>query len=164
MPLFLIFLILPLAEFYCFAMVGARIGFITAICLIFLAFFIGAALIKAQGMRNVLNLQRSMKPGQMPLNSLFDSLCQIAAGLLFMTPGFLTDILGVLLLIPSARNIMRGWIHKNTAWEMHGTYKEFRAQRPYDPDIIEGEYERLDPDNDQKNKGKTYEDRFIDRR
>ena len=81
----------------------------------------------------------------MPLNEMFDGFCLVAAGALLITPGFLTDTIGFALLLPPVRAALRSAIKKHTRWSAYyETGDMYEPQRPRSPEIIEGEYERLD--------------------
>lgn len=148
MPLFFLFLILPLLELMVFGMVSEHIGLWTTLGLCLLTALIGSALVRMQGVATLFSMRRSMDQGQMPLNEIFDGFCLVAAGALLITPGFVTDTVGFLLLTPSFRNFLRRQIlaHTNWAAEMYTNESAVR-RRPLDPDAIEGEFERIDEDD-----------------
>ena len=91
-----------------------------------------------------------MKQGQLPLDEIFDGFCLVAAGALLITPGFFTDTIGFLLLIPQARKFTRHVLINHTNWQhvqtnMH--YSERTSDRAHDPNVIEAEYEEIKPDD-----------------
>lgn len=156
MPLFLIFLVFPFLELMVFAAVGDEIGWIKALALCFITAIIGSFLVRQQGLQTLFSLRASLDRGKMPLNELFDGFCLVAAGTLLITPGFITDTLGFLLLTPPVRDALRGWIKAHTLWAASGTYEDFQGKRGasrasrLDPGVIEGEYERVDSDQPER--------------
>jgi UPF0716 protein FxsA len=149
MPLLLIFLILPLAEFLFFVLISSRIGFLSAFCLCVLAAILGLALLSGRGLPSVFDLQRAVSRHELPLGAIFDGFCRIVAGLLLLVPGFLTDILALLLLLPQIRTILRHFFRGRPDWNTTD------PRAPYDPDIIEGEFERIDPDKKSLDRDKS---------
>lgn len=143
MPFFIIFVIIPLTEIMVFIAVGERIGLLTTLALAFSTAIIGGALVRHQGLQTFLAFKSALERGRMPLGEIFDGFCLIAAGALLITPGFVTDTLGFLLLFPPVRAFLRHLIKTRTSWHVE---TETTAYRPASPDIIEGEYERLDED------------------
>jgi UPF0716 protein FxsA len=131
MPFFLLFLIFPLAEFMVFAMLSAKIGFLTCVCLCFLSAILGGALIQQQGLRRFQDMRAVLNGDPLPMDDLFDSLCALIAGVLLIIPGFITDIFAIILLIPKTRK---------------GLHHAMGRHRSQNTDIIEGEFERIDPD------------------
>ena len=139
MPFIAIFIILPFLELMVFAAVSGKIGLLTSLTLAFLTAVIGGALVKHQGLQTIAAMRKSMQRGGLPLNHLFDGFCLIAAGVMLITPGFITDTLGFLLLIPAVRNALRGLIKNHTDWGAAAS--ETRTSNLH---IIEGEFEHLD--------------------
>lgn len=129
---FLIFIIIPLTELAVFAAVSEHIGIVTTLLLAFLTALIGGTIVRHQGLSVIFRMRESMQRGGMPLNELFDGACLIAAGAMLITPGFVTDTAGGLLLIPAFRQLLRTAIKNHTTWHV-------QSNGP-----IEGEYERID--------------------
>lgn len=142
MPFLIIFVVVPLLELMVFAHVSKFIGLFTALILAFLTAIIGGAIVRHQGLQTISSMQKAARAGQIPLNELFDGFCLIAAGATLITPGFITDAIGFLLLMPAVRGALRGYIKNHTNWaaSMH------TSQHTPDPTIIEGEYEDLGED------------------
>jgi UPF0716 protein FxsA len=95
---------------------GQIIGVWPTILLIILTGVIGSYLAKKQGIATYYQLQRQMQTGQLPGDALLDGVCILVGGTLLLTPGFITDILGFLLLFPvtriSFKKLMTNWIQK----------------------------------------------------
>ena len=162
MPFLIIFVVIPLIELGIFAAVSDHIGLGTALLFALLTAILGGNLVRMQGMQTIMSMRGSMDQGQMPVNELFDGFCIVAAGALLITPGFLTDAIGFSLLVPQFRSFMRNIIKKHTSWAMEA--HSFSPGRPYDPNIIEGEYENLDeesPDQHDKRLPKVPQKRIL---
>ena len=135
MPFIVIFIVLPLMELMVFARVSEVIGIGTALFIAFLTAVLGGMIVKYQGLQTIAAMQTSLRDGKVPLNHIFDGFCLIAAGVTLITPGFITDTIGFLLLVPAVRNYLRRMISEKTTWA---------ASVSGDPDVIEGEYEKID--------------------
>lgn len=94
-------------EIAVFALVAGSIGFFTALLLCFVAGIAGAYLVQQQGLGMLMNLRGSFDRGEMPLDDAFDAACIMAAGILMIIPGFVSDIVGFALLIPQVRKYLR---------------------------------------------------------
>ena len=101
--LFLLFLVIPVAELYVIFKVGAQLGWLETLALLVLISFVGAWLVRREGLSTLLRIERGLRQGKLPTNSLVDGLLILVAGALMLTPGFLTDIIGLLLLFPPTR-------------------------------------------------------------
>lgn len=101
--LFLLFITLPLLELYVLIKVGSGIGGLPTIALCLLTAAIGGLLIRWQGMSTLFDAQRRLARGEIPAEHGFHGLLIALAGILLFTPGFITDTIGFLLLIPPFR-------------------------------------------------------------
>ena len=101
--LFLLFISIPLLELYVLIEVGSGIGGFATIALCLLTAAIGGLLIRMQGLSTLIDAQRRMAHGELPADHGFHGLLLALAGLLLFTPGFITDTLGFLLLVPPLR-------------------------------------------------------------
>ena len=109
MPLlFLLFIIVPIAELYVIIKVAQNTGVFNSILLLILVSFIGAWLVRAQGIGIIRKIKSQLTMGQIPNKELVDGGLVLFAGALMLTPGFITDALGLLLLFPLTRPIFRG--------------------------------------------------------
>lgn len=108
MPLLiLLFLVVPLIELYVLIQVGQEIGALWTIGLLVLVSVIGAWLAKREGVGVWLRMQEQVASGRMPGVELVDAFLILLAGALLLTPGFVTDVLAVVLLIPPTRALAR---------------------------------------------------------
>lgn len=104
--LFLLFITIPLLELYVLIEVGSGIGGIATIALCLLTAALGGALIRVQGLNTLVDAQRRMAHGELPADHGFHGLLLALAGLLLFTPGFITDTIGFLLLVPPLRQLL----------------------------------------------------------
>ena len=108
--LFIAFAVLPVLEIYVLIHVGSVIGALNTVAIVLLTAFAGAWLARVEGMQTLLRIRQSMHQGVMPTNALIDAAIILAAGLLLLTPGFITDGMGLLLLFPPTRKLFKDWI------------------------------------------------------
>ena len=112
LKLFLAFTIIPIIEIYLLIKIGAIFGALAAVTLVILTGFLGAFLARMQGLQTLYRIQESLREGRMPSGELLDALLIVIAGLLLLTPGFLTDSAGFLLLMPVTRNSIKHWLRR----------------------------------------------------
>ena len=112
LKLFLAFTIIPIIEIYLLIEIGSIFGALTAVILVILTGFLGAFLARMQGLQTLFRIQESLLEGRMPSGDLLDALLIVIAGLVLLTPGFLTDSVGFLLLIPATRNSIKYWLRR----------------------------------------------------
>ena len=105
--LILLFTVVPLFELYLLIKVGKIIGAFNTIALVILTGVLGAYLAKLEGLSILRKIQHDLNSGIMPAGKLIDGVFVFVAGLLLITPGILTDILGFLFLIPASRNFLK---------------------------------------------------------
>ncbi|MFO7883795.1 MAG: FxsA family protein [Desulfobacteraceae bacterium] len=103
LKLFLCFTLIPVIELYLLIKIGAVIGGFNAILIVIATGFFGAWLARMEGMQTMLRVRSSLNQGIMPADDLIDALIILIAGIILITPGFLTDIGGLLLLWPVTR-------------------------------------------------------------
>ena len=112
LKLFLAFTIIPIIEIYLLIEIGSMFGALTAVTLVILTGFLGAFLARMQGLQTLYRIQESLRESRMPSGELLDALLIVIAGLVLLTPGFLTDLAGFLLLIPATRNSIKYWLRR----------------------------------------------------
>ena len=112
LKLFLAFTIIPIIEIYLLIEIGSMFGALTAVTLVILTGFLGAFLARMQGLQTLYRIQNSLREGRMPSGELLDALLIVIAGLVLLTPGFLTDSAGFLLLIPATRKSIKYWLRR----------------------------------------------------
>jgi UPF0716 protein FxsA len=110
--LVIVFVVVPLVELAVIIEVGSRIGVLDTIGLLLLVSIVGAYVVKRQGISVWRRMRAQAAAGQVPGMELVDGACVLAAGLLLVFPGFVTDALGLLLLVPPVRSIVRGMVRR----------------------------------------------------
>ena len=100
-------ILVPLAELYVIFKIGDAIGWLPTIALLAIDSVLGWWLLKSQGRTVWLRFQETMQSGRIPHREVLDGALVIFGGAFLLTPGFLTDILGFLLLIPPTRAVFR---------------------------------------------------------
>lgn len=108
--LILIFVGVPVLEIAVFIQAGNIFGLWPTLAAILATAIIGGALIRAQGLATVARARQSLNQGQAPVREVFTGICLLLAGALLLTPGFLTDSVGFLLLIPPVRQVLGAWL------------------------------------------------------
>jgi UPF0716 protein FxsA len=110
--LFLLFAIVPLVELYLLIKVGSHIGALPTIALVVVTAFVGAWLAKREGLRTFRRIRERLSRGAIPGDDLVDAILILAAGIVLLTPGLITDALGLLILIPPVRARLREWLKR----------------------------------------------------
>ena len=113
--LVLLFLVVPLAELYVIIQAGQAFGALNTIALLIIISAAGAWLVKREGISVWKRFQRQIEAGAVPGKEIADGVMILFAGALLMTPGFLTDILALALLLPPVRAAIRSVLMKQAA-------------------------------------------------
>ena len=149
--LFLVFLIIPIIEIYLLIKVGGIIGAIPTILAIVATAALGALLIRFQGVSTFNRVQSNLQKGEIPAIEMFEGLILLICGALLLTPGFFTDAIGFIALIPVARRAFIVWAlkHSNiiqTMKQSQNTYDStgFHHHEHRENIVIEGEYKKED--------------------
>src|SRR5256886_15761431 len=106
--LVLIFIVLPIAELYVIIQVGGLIGAGPTIAILILDSLMGAWLWRQQGRAAWRRFNEALREGRVPAREVLDGTLVIFGGALLITPGFISDVVGILLLLPPTRAIVRG--------------------------------------------------------
>jgi UPF0716 protein FxsA len=146
--LLLIFLIVPVIEIYVLIQIGQVIGALWTVLFVVLTAVIGVQLLRMQGLATLARAQQRMHSGQMPAGELLEGIGLVVAGALLLTPGFVTDALGFLLLIPAFRRWVIGCLRDRLAgsgtFTLQGRYQQ-REKRP-EGELIEDVEYRIEDD------------------
>ncbi len=150
MPFLLIFLVIfvfiPLTELYVIIEVGDRIGAFATIWLVVLTAVIGGWLVRKQGMGILFRIRQQMEQGEAPAIEMLEGALLALMGILLLLPGFITDALGFLLLIPPLRRFLVLEFLKRSGTMTHADVTIVRkgtgSRRRID--VIEGEFQRED--------------------
>lgn len=161
--LFLLFTIVPAVELYLLFKVGAQIGAPQTIFIIIATGIIGAGLAKSQGLKIIREIQTQLQTGNMPSKAIERGLMMLVGGVLLVTPGFITDIIGILLITPITQDIIGLFLKpflfktlKSGNVNVFYSNQKTRNQNPFETkfeepapkkfegDAIEAEYEKRD--------------------
>ena len=167
MPLLLVivFIVVPLAELYVLIQVGREIGAPLTIGLLIADSLLGAALMRSQGRATWRRFNAALSEGRVPHREVLDGALVIFGGALLLTPGFLTDVLGLILLAPPTRALVRAMLVRRFAGRVvtgaargaearRGQMFSFQARAPggrsRDPrhrgdDIVDAEASEVEP-------------------
>jgi UPF0716 protein FxsA len=138
MPLLLIVIVVALVEIAVLVEVGRVIGSGWTLLLVLASAAAGVLLIRYQGMAMLRRAVDSLNRQELPLKAGLDGICLALAGLLFVIPGFVTDLFAFLLLLPPVRAGLWRALTKHLG-------KFVRMRRPASADVIEGDFRRIDP-------------------
>ena len=147
-----LFIGVPLIEIYLFIQVGGVIGALPTVLVVIGTAVLGVSLLRSQGFHTMAKFQQEVTTGQLPASTMLEGVALIFGGALLLTPGFLTDAIGFLCLIPFTRQTIIAWIIKNMKVTSSGFYgptgQPGGQPRPHDDsDVIEGEFSKEDEDN-----------------
>jgi UPF0716 protein FxsA len=104
--LFALFTIVPLIEIACFILIGQAIGLWPTLAGVLVTALLGAFLIRMQGLALLTEIRQTMGRGQLPARAMGDAIMVGVAGALLLAPGYFTDLLGILLLVPPVRSVI----------------------------------------------------------
>lgn len=146
--LFLLFLLIPIAEIWLLIQVGGIVGAGWTITLVVTTAILGAALVRAQGLSALRRIQQDLAAGGLPADEMVQGVFLLVAGALLLTPGFFTDALGFTLLVPPVRrDLARRLFASGMAFGVNAaTGGTGQRPGPGAPkgDAIEGEFHRED--------------------
>jgi len=151
--LFLVFTSVSLLEIFVLVKVGGFLGAWPTVMLVIITALVGSALVRSQGLQLLQQLQQRLAQGEMPGQQLIEGVMLLVTGVLLVTPGFVTDLCGLLLLQPKIRGslakIVLANVKLNPNMSMSGHYSQSQTGSPFsrsktDKDAIEGEFERKD--------------------
>jgi len=145
--LFILLIVVPIAELYVIVQISQEIGVITTLALLIGISVAGAWLLKREGMATWVRLQQTMSRGEMPTKEVTDGALILFGGALLLTPGFLTDVVGLVLLIPPTRALVKGGARKMFAgWaRRRGGFATGTGGRIYEPGVVRRS-RRIEPD------------------
>ncbi|WP_194756813.1 FxsA family protein [Aliidiomarina indica] len=154
-----LFIVVPLVEIFVLIQVGQVIGGLNTILLLIVTAVVGASLVKSQGLRAWSQAQQRMAMGEMPGQQLAEGMIIFMAGVMFVTPGFLTDIVALVFLLPGfrqafARKLMQR-MQVHTVQGHHSMHGSFRSgprgpgEEPRGGRTFEGEYKDEENERDR---------------
>jgi len=112
LKLFLAFTLIPFLELYLLIKIGYYLGAFNTILVVILTGFLGAYLAKLQGIKTMMRVRQSLNRGELPAEEMVDALLIFVAGVVLLTPGFVTDLAGVGILVPNTRSWFKRWLRK----------------------------------------------------
>jgi UPF0716 protein FxsA len=143
--LILIFIVVPIAELAIIIQVGQAIGVWWTIALLIADSVLGSVLMRSQGRAVWRRFQEATAGGRVPAREVLDGVLVIFGGALLLTPGFISDILGLILLLPPSRALIRAVLVRRLAHRMFTTVTRSRPAAPGGYDV-EGHAVDLDRD------------------
>jgi UPF0716 protein FxsA len=149
MWVFALFLAVPLIEIALFITVGGWLTLWPSLAIVIGTGILGVFVMRLQGMRAMMDMRGAMQNMQNPMSPIANSALIMLAGLLLMLPGFLTDTLGLLLLIPPIRHWAIGrFAGRVTAFTQAGAGRDWRdgPQSRYSDEAIDAEYSEIEPE------------------
>ena len=156
MPLLLVllFIVVPIVELFVIIQVGEAIGVLPTIALLIADSVLGSMLMRSQGRAAWRRFNAAIRDGRIPHREVLDGVLVIFGGALLLTPGFVTDVLGIVLLLPPSRALVRGVVGRRLVPRMvasglggfggGGGGGARRRPRPADGDV-DGTATELDP-------------------
>jgi UPF0716 protein FxsA len=160
--LFLIFIVVPIAEVAVFIEAGHLIGVLPTILITIGTAIAGSVLMRIQGFTALTRLTQSLERGEMPVTPVIDGIGILTAGLLLLTPGLITDTMGFLLFVPPIRRGLAKWLFRKATQSGNVHIRTFGrgAGGPARPgpepgkrpsfvksdDVIDAEFETIDAD------------------
>jgi len=136
-----LFLIVPIIEIYLLIQVGGVIGAIPTVFLVVFTAVLGALLLRQQGFATLGRVQESMARGELPALQLLEGVLLLFGGALLLTPGFFTDAIGFVCLIPPLRQGLIAWVMRRGVLNVSG-FGGASHERHHGPRTIEGEFSR----------------------
>ncbi len=152
---FVLFLVIPIIEIYLLIKVGEEIGALLTIFFVVLTAVIGAGLLRQQGLSTLARFQQNLSSGKIPAQEMVEGILLAVGGALLMTPGFVTDTMGFLCLLPFSRKFIAGNIIKRSSAKftagMSGGFGGGMGRaggfHPHkDDDVYEGEFTEVEKD------------------
>ena len=110
--LFLAFTLVPFIEIYLLIKIGAQVGAFNTILIVILTGLLGASLARLEGIKTMTKVRDSLNRGDLPAEEMLDAMLIFAAGVVLLTPGFITDLAGLTLLVPKTRYWLKRWLRK----------------------------------------------------
>lgn len=155
MYLFLLFVAVPLIEIALFIKVGGLIGLGWTLVIVVLTAIIGTQLMRAQGAAAMNDLRKSFNDMRDPTESLAHGAMILLSGALLLTPGFFTDAIGFLLLVPPVRRAIMAHVRSHVKVQTFTAGAPSRPPYPPAENVIDGEFEEVDETPDSGRSGRS---------
>jgi UPF0716 protein FxsA len=128
--LLFLFVVVPILEIYVIIQVGQAIGALWTIALLIADSIIGSVLMRSQGRAAWRRFQLALAEGRMPAREVLDGVLVIFGGAFLLTPGFCSDIVGALLLLPPTRAVIRRMLMRRFTFQLLSDAPSPRFRRP----------------------------------
>jgi len=115
---FTLFIIVPLLELALLIKVGQYLGVWNTIALVVITALVGATMMQLEGLKVWNNLQQDLMSLRMPTDNIINGVLILVGGIFLLTPGIITDLIGLSLLIPATRSLYRRWLKKKFAYKV----------------------------------------------
>jgi UPF0716 protein FxsA len=143
------FIAVPIIEIWILLRVGGAIGGGTTILIVIFTAVLGAYLVRQQGFATLTAVQKQMDAGRVPAMEMAEGLALLVAGAVLLTPGFVTDAFGFLLLTPPIRRAVIHWFLNRQHFTVHTSNQRMRTPTPgprrdSSDSVIEGEFKEHD--------------------
>jgi len=148
-----LFIAVPIIEIGLFIQVGGFLGFWATIGLVLLSAVVGASLVRSQGLKTLMTVQQRVSQGEIPAQQILEGVLLAVSGVLLLTPGFMTDMLGMMVLLPGIRSALAQYLMTKVA--VQGQQGSFNSgfHHSYHPNddgnTYEGEYESKDDEHNK---------------
>lgn len=172
--LLFLFIVVPIVEIALFVQVGGFFGLWPTLALVLVTAIVGASLVRSQGIATLMSVQSRLQKGELPAQQIVEGVMLAVSGVLLLTPGFMTDALGMLVLLPAPRAMLAKQLMSRVKVQGMASGSGFSAgfgggqgfsgqgpfehhdsdssnQRPSDGDVFDGEFERKDENKDNNN-------------
>src|SRR4051812_12069759 len=133
LALIVVFIVVPLAELYVIIQVGQAIGALPTIAILLLDSVLGSMLLRAQGRAVWRRFNEALAAGRMPHREVVDGVLVIFGSAFLITPGFITDVVGVVLLLPPTRALVCAWLARRLARRVSVGVVDGTATERHDP-------------------------------
>ena len=153
-PLLILFILLPILEIWLLISIGDVVGALPTIGLVLLTAVVGVALLRHQGISTLMRAQDKMRAGEVPAREVAEGIFLAVGGVLLLTPGFITDTLGFICLIPGLRQLVLGKLLGRIIVVRPGDGPGGNGPEQGGGNIIDGDYQREGKDQkSSKNSG-----------
>lgn len=141
--LFLLFLFIPIAEIMVLIEVGSQIGTLNTALLVVATAVLGSLMLRQQGLSTLFRAREKIDSGTLPLQEMLEGIGLAVGGALLVTPGFITDCVGFLCLLPFSRRWLVALVAKKVMASAHFSMRPGQQQRgAHDFRVFEGEYKK----------------------
>ena len=137
--LFAVFLAVPLIEIALFILIGQTIGLVPTLLGVLVTAIAGALLIRWQGMAALRDMQAAMSRGELPARQMGDTMLIGLGGLLLLLPGYFSDLIGILLLLPWTRGLIYRFLARHLR-VVNATAGSYRPTAPGQIDLDAGDW------------------------